>query len=1371
MSDLINDTKQKQSVPRRPVRPGSTPVAPDVEYTPPPTPSPAPVPIPVPPPESLASSRVSDSPPYLDNAPLPPAVSPPAPALASSAPAPLPPSLDAQVVQAAERNQQSARMGGIAEPSFYYKTVTDLGAPIERRADAGSFVQRPGEMTTQQIADANTLPGLNRQFAEEDAQRKRTDTLIDGLSQETYTPYVYNPPEITNPLEVGASQRLAIWQNAARSDARAVVISQMLANAATTPRPNDGSVGDGLDWVRNIIGQRDGDNRRKYLSPVTFNKQTQEYEGNGFGTVLYPLGLIFNAAAGAALDVRQALRMVGNSMPPWWRNNQAQWLEQYRRATGGGPLIDFFANPNKYDDGKSNFIEALRGAQYSFGDEAGEGFGIKTQRGAGSVNLPLVGKVDYNPTQLLGIGIDVGLGFKVDKIFERGARAIGIGKKAVDVAATPAAAETARATARQNQRNAITPAAQSYEQLQLPLVPSAPKVKTKTKYNSPEFSKEAKARGRAEVNRQNKASIARTARQGDQLGIPGFGTPKDWRHHAYKKTPAYAAAKAGTKRPPNAIELPRQAPPTLQRPKPTPRASIESVKLPPFVGQNFGKSRSYLAQIDEQVKATVKAREAYAAERAARPLAYKNYVTRNKSGQLELPLGVGRNAVEPLPKAPTASSAAPVVGEQLNIFEFMSKHPAYRKYTTRRADGQLELALDVAKTPREKLPPLVQTVLKSPDEAKQLNLLSYVKKNPSIEPYVAGLPEGQMELLLNVKPTPAAAAADDVLDLADDARSLADDASEQLELFDPYGQIELPLYVPTNKQPAVNAALRNPTAPSPGRQLNIFRQRGAKGIAAAKAAQQALPDTLPQLVDSPVATDTAIKAAQSLMPKLPPSPINDVLNAMADLEVARAGFDNAVDTSKAAESAVGETADIGRKLVDEDLLDDLSDTAPTPTVVPLDTLPTTKLPDDLPATHASRVADLTLENADPVVGSARHELGVGHYSFVGESSRSKALLAGGKVSDNLPPLDGRVFTEDVRLHDINLRGTALDAKVRSAGLLEIAQQASRQFPQVVDALGTQPKSLVELFDEIGANASEETALHIQRNIAESLRSSGIDHIIADDVAASINPQAIVTRGVTYAGELGRIKPEEMLALRGGLEEQVLKATGSDFTRTALAETRLQEAAQGLDSADLLLGEAQQAVQNAVAKSGLLDDIPMPMLSLPVEAVDNLPLPMLNLPLDNPLVLRAVNLAEQLRVQGPVIAGYAEDLIAGVVKAADNPKFQELTRRLLNGTLDVADDVRRDLVDTLMQKHQELFDSVADKLTKQGFEDVFPPPLKKAGKALDELLLGGADDNAPAISELLDELDDTSFERNFEKNLADDAAKGGSTGKPFDICEL
>lgn len=1179
-------------------------------------------------------------------------------------PIPQPPAPQATSLPPAVEPQQPQQPLQLTLPSekigINQITIPDVGFSAPR-SEQQEYV-RPTAPTPQNLSDTIVTPGIEARQAEREAFNQRQDELVNSITQQEFQPNLYEPPALENTLAWGAQARSNIFQRAAAQDANNAAL-QIMARA--TQLENAGSTSDGLDWVRGILGQRDPGNERSYLSPITFNKATQEYETNILGAVLYPLGVVQNLAFGATLDVRQIMRHIGNAMPPWWRNFQSQWLQKNYPGIANSPMVQFVTKPNKYDDGKVNIIEALRGAQYSFSDDANTGVGIATQWGATKLDVPMSPgwKVPFNPTKLLGFGMDVALGIKLDKLVSVGAKAFGIGAKAApvvkDVVDTGRQASRAAAEASAPVAARAKAVATTYEQGVLPLMqrPSAalPKVKVVESKLPAGFNKANKRL----LKQKAEQVLNKSRNEGTQLSLGGEydklmadmhrqaqkrATPQDWRRYQYQRE------LPGKKFPTLSVLDPEVLTKRRTVPQHIIDASRPIPKLDPSVMQLFDPSkaakRESLADIGKRVSERIAAEKAWAAELAQNPQAYAEYISRRADGQLELPFKVAKTKPEPVPKA--AKKGTFVVGAE---------------------------------------------------KTRQLSMLNDLKK---------AVPGEVVEAAKHAKP------------------------AKVVEVVS----------AKTGKNVAV-----------PARSIELYKRQ--QEILKAGKQLDVLSESIPPIPPTAAAVDTTkrVKQVKQAVPKLPASPINDVVNAVAEGKAVKAVAAQVEEAAQQADTLIDSTQDIGRRLVNPEKLAD-----PTPPPVAFDAtkLPLAKDFADETAYHGSRVQDLVLENADPVVGSARHELGTGHYFFKGPNGQADAFLGGGKTSDNLPPLDSRVFGEAINLHEVGLTGKVLNAKKPSQELTSIFTSVAPEVP-----FGGGPKSLVQLMDDVSSNLDEEAALTLQRKIAKLLRENGVSHAVADDVVVTFDPAAIKTKSVMQdiAGEA--LTPEETIAIRNQLESKVADATGSEFNKATTADSAAQLSAQSQDSVKQSIIEAEQNIQAAVAKSGLLDDLP------PVEP------PPATLP-DMTEVLERIT----PNSVGGDVEQYALDLLAGKLRPSNTKEFRDLVAGLLDDTLDLPSESIQRVVKLLEGKHTKLYDRVADAIFETKYADILPPSVAPVANKLDDLMKEASkygaevpEDLKTQIDELVGAIDDEAFERGFDDALENTKAKGGKTGEDISPCGL
>jgi len=256
------------------------------------------------------------------------------------------------------------------------------------------------------------------------------------------TRFGYNSKVLSESFKRQVAQR----QNA---DERAWLERNMAAIEAMA-QPNTSPTANSMAWVGEILGTSE-EGGRSYVRPVVWSQSKGEWQGSPVGGVLYALGIAQNSAVGAFLDITnmasnldRGLRQAYETFtPPWLRGSIQSSLSRLEPLMKGGALKAHtpgvsLPSTNKYRDGKSNFVEALRGAQFSFSDKSDRGFGLNYDKGfrlsfdlndykgggkrdafaSGPkwLNNKNTAGIDINPGVIAGIALDVILGGKVDKL-------------------------------------------------------------------------------------------------------------------------------------------------------------------------------------------------------------------------------------------------------------------------------------------------------------------------------------------------------------------------------------------------------------------------------------------------------------------------------------------------------------------------------------------------------------------------------------------------------------------------------------------------------------------------------------------------------------------------------------------------------------------------------------------------------------------------------------------------------------------------------------------------------------------------------------------------------------------------------------------
>jgi hypothetical protein len=253
-----------------------------------------------------------------------------------------------------------------------------------------------------------------------------------GIEQAQEVPTIYSPPNLGDVVQgfvKDAAEQQAMLRRQIKDAETREVASRMLEELRNIPQTQGSSTSPAFDWVNRLLGMSE-DGGRSYAGPAVFNKKTGEWEGSAIGGILYALGLPQNTVMGTALDLSHFYRDTEKKMsavyerfiPPWMRNQISTLAEASRvlspLASTAKLALDLLPKENRYYDGKSNLVEALRGAQYSFSDESGKGFGIKQNVGV-RIGAPKGSKqfgFDFNPTVVAGVALDIAVGDRTDAL-------------------------------------------------------------------------------------------------------------------------------------------------------------------------------------------------------------------------------------------------------------------------------------------------------------------------------------------------------------------------------------------------------------------------------------------------------------------------------------------------------------------------------------------------------------------------------------------------------------------------------------------------------------------------------------------------------------------------------------------------------------------------------------------------------------------------------------------------------------------------------------------------------------------------------------------------------------------------------------------
>lgn len=352
-----------------------------------------------------------------------------------------------------------------------------------------------------------------------------------------------------------------------------------------------------------------------------------------------------------------------------------------------------------------------------------------------------------------------------------------------------------------------------------------------------------------------------------------------------------------------------------------------------------------------------------------------------------------------------------------------------------------------------------------------------------------------------------------------------------------------------------------------------------------KAAAQAVDEAIPEIVTKGVVN--SIEEIRQVLDDLPAVVVDDpALQGVANVvnatirnnalgELAKAVGVNADE----AVAALDDTADIGRKFVGEVPKVELPPNLELPKADSFTLVPVS----DEPLFHGTRVVNHTLKGTDPIVGGARNELGTAHYLTT--DSNVAGFAAKADSATNLP---GGVNREigSPSIYDVKLSPEAklVDAKAPSSAYNDLARQLG------VD-VGSTPKSLVQVFDEVSQRLDEVEALTFQRQFTEALRTSGIDGARAGNTIAIYNPTAIADEVASAVDDSVEVLPKLSASLE--LAADSVKQTGSEFSKSIAADANVKLQAQTVHELKYLLNDEAIAASELIDTSGLWDDITIP----------------------------------------------------------------------------------------------------------------------------------------------------------------------------------
>lgn len=380
------------------------------------------------------------------------------------------------------------------------------GATVVDATDVPTTPVNAGGYTGQQLTDTLVVPNV---LAELEAQRgvnRGADAAAANLTQQNFYPNLYRPPNFE---QLTQDYRTSIqWQSqnldrlTGTADGNAEFAQRMLQQLQRIER--EGSTAKGFDWVYSLLGLQEQGNR-KYMRWITNDpNDPRKLNTHAIGGLLFALGLAQNVAMGAAIDISNQTSRIYNALPPWAKGAAdaiPRWLGEGQAvlasALTGKPYVAPTPRPqspsfNRLNDGKSNILEALRGAQYSFSDKAGSGFGIDNDKGFRVGAAPGKGfGFDVNPMLLLGVGLDVAVGLKVDKLFKPRKLPPRVAKAPINYR---------EALDRPLSTAAPTPTGFTPKQLEIPFVSTSVGVKPPAPAAAPKLSKKFEMANRAQAD-------------------------------------------------------------------------------------------------------------------------------------------------------------------------------------------------------------------------------------------------------------------------------------------------------------------------------------------------------------------------------------------------------------------------------------------------------------------------------------------------------------------------------------------------------------------------------------------------------------------------------------------------------------------------------------------------------------------------------------------------------------------------------------------------------------------------------------------------------------------------------------------------------
>lgn len=1035
-----------------------------------------------------------------------------------------------------------------------------------------------------------------------------------GIEQAQEVPTIYSPPNLGDVVQgfvKDAAEQQAMLRRQIKDAETREVASRMLEELRNIPQTQGSSTSPAFDWVNRLLGMSE-DGGRSYVGPAVFNKKTGEWEGSAIGGILYFLGLPQNTVMGTALDLSHFYRdtekklsaIYERAVPPWMKgtiSTLAKATAPYIPIASSLKLVtDLMPKENRYYDGKSNLVEALRGAQYSFSDESGKGFGIKQNVGV-RIGAPKGSKqfgFDLNPTVVAGVALDIVVGDRTDALLNALGKATKL-KKLTDVLSF-----TPDGTSILKGKPKATPEIPTEGlQLSLPLVVNP---KTPVKAKLPKLNvvgtplqkyKPVKVRPvKAEqLELPIKYIVQGELPLGEVRSLPKKITP-------LPPTPTKVGPSVSKQ-----LELPftGESLPAYTRPAVKQlelKLNVESVpKLPEEVVSEPAKyiNNDVVKQLELQLDFTPVP--------ATAPLS---------PGQLELSLGSLPPSVPP----PGGLRPSTIVLDEVV------------KYSPSSFSGKVDLS--TSSIPTETIDKLFQHAMSNGINSwtaldSNLDTIggTYTKATSTIDVnardaqtlaymYVHELGHSYVSKILGedrpslFDETLAQSVAATVLATIDPANRVSI-IKGQKEFFNwlPFSSAyditaeelsQIPFIledsrdfiktvssrilddVLTDTRPR---SLRLPQPQLPPKQLKLQFDTMPEALNPAKVAQATTKVVEPKvpvidaIPDIEELRKMSVGELLDLAAKVGDSPLEAAVQKADMLNNFAAGIDtNLYEALDVADT----TANIGRQFVGgEDPVKYVPPSNPVQVDLPTIEAPASQLH------HGTRVEGLDIPTTNPLEGASRSELGPGIYLSTDPAIARQAAEA--QVNVNLPPVEGRALGGPV-VHTVeNVEGLRLiDALSPSQRLTTLANQVAEGVP------GMSPefygvKSLTDVLDDAAIiNADEGVQLAFQRSLTEQLVAQGYDGARAGKTVAVYNPSSLRTSSSDVGVELA-VDSAKATTDRAAVELDSVVQTGggSQTAITNSAESDARRLAQLTDDVEVLKPQVEAEVLKAVDEAGLM----------------------------------------------------------------------------------------------------------------------------------------------------------------------------------------